>query len=89
MSFVEQIYEAVVRLGISERERSIEMNRLRTARHVETSNIDSALIAELSRGSVRMKQSLLKHRTQHEADLAEFMEGPTRPATRARCTRWQ
>jgi hypothetical protein len=73
MSFIDRVYDAVVRLGISEEERQIELNRLKAQRHSETTNIDSSLIAELSRGNVHMKRGLLKHRTQHEAELSEFM----------------
>lgn len=79
MSLIDRIYDTVIWFGISEREREIELNRLRATRHSETSNIDGALIAELSRGSVRMKHGFVKHRRQHEAELAEFMAGPKEP----------
>ena len=87
MSLADRIYDAVIWLGISEREREIEISRLRAIRHIETCNIDRALIAELSRGNVRMKHSLLNFRSQHEAQLAEFMANPTPPESpRARRT---
>jgi hypothetical protein len=80
LNFVDRFYEAIIRLGISDAERQSEVARLKSARQTQTTNIDSQIIEELSRGNVRMKTGYFKHRQRHEAELAAFMAGsPTRP----------
>jgi hypothetical protein len=84
MNLIDAIYDVVIRFGISEQERQIEIARLKAARRAELHNIDTGLVGELARGSVRMKLGLVKSKAQHEAELAAFASAPPTPSVHAR-----